>query len=178
MTNQRTYNILFLCTGNSARSILAEAILNSLTQEFDGRRVPLKGYSAGSHPKGQVHPMALEILNKYSLSTAGLHSKSWDEFAGQDAPNMNFVITVCDSAAAEVCPVWPGQPVDAHWGLPDPAAATGTMDEQMSAFEEAFQTLKTRIELFADLPIEMFNRLKLQRKLSRIGKALPPDSSA
>ena len=135
-------NVLFLCTGNSARSILAEAYLNSAGQ---GR---LKAYSAGSHPAGRVNPFALELLEKNRIAAAGLRSKSWDEFAQPGAPQLDFVFTVCDNAAAEACPIWPGQPVTAHWGIQDPAAVQGSDDEKRKAFLKAFTELKTRIDLF------------------------------
>lgn len=137
-------NVLFLCTGNSARSILAEAFLNSVGR---GR---FRGFSAGSHPTGKVNPFALELLAKNGISTAGLRSKSWDEFAKPGAPEMHFVFTVCDSAAAELCPIWPGHPATAHWGVPDPAAVQGTDDEKRKAFLEAFAQLSARIRLFIE----------------------------
>ena len=142
------HNVLFLCTGNSARSILAEAYLNSAAR---GR---FRGYSAGSHPAGQVNPFALELLAQHRLGTEGLRSKSWDEFARPGAPRMRFVFTVCDNAAGEVCPVWPGRPVTAHWGIEDPAAVQGTHEEKRKAFLEAFSQLRTRIDLFLDTPLE------------------------
>ena len=157
------YNVLFLCTGNSARSIIAEALINHWGR---GRFV---GFSAGSHPKGQVHSLALEVLAEYHLPTQGLRSKSWNEFAGSDAPPMHFVFTVCDDAAQEVCPVWPGQPMTAHWGIPDPAAVVGSDDEKRRAFRNAFHALDARIKLFASLRIEMLDRLALQKRLDDIG---------
>jgi arsenate reductase len=138
------FNVLFLCTGNSARSILAEALINS--PSIGGGK--FRGYSAGSQPKGAVHPLTLETLKDNGLTTAGLRSKSWNEFAGPAAPQMDFVFTVCDNAAAEVCPIWPGRPVTAHWGLPDPAAATGTGEERRRAFRETFLELRDRIQDF------------------------------
>lgn len=167
MTGQpsRPLNALFLCTGNSARSILAEAILNRVG------RGTFKAFSAGSHPKGEVHPAALRLLGGMGCATAGLRSKSWDEFAGPDAPRLDFVFTVCDNAAAEVCPIWPGQPMTAHWGVPDPAAVQGTEVEVALAFAETYRVLNNRIALFASLPIASLNRLSLQRRLDEIGQA-------
>ena len=161
-----TFNVLFLCTGNSARSILAEAALNHLSRA-DHR---FRAFSAGSHPKGQVHPLALEALKQNRMPTDGLRSKSWDEFEGPDAPPLHFVFTVCDNAAAEVCPVWPGQPMTAHWGVPDPAAVEGTPEEQRRAFADAFLVLKRRIDLFASLPFEKLNRLALEKRVREIGQ--------
>lgn len=143
----RVYNVLFLCTGNSARSILAEAILN------DRGRGRFRAFSAGSHPKGAVHPQALALLERLGLPTEGLRSKAWDEFARPGAPPLDFVFTVCDDAAGEVCPIWPGQPVTAHWGQPDPAAVEGTALEKANAFREAFRTLEERIDLFLSRPL-------------------------
>jgi arsenate reductase (thioredoxin) len=157
------YNVLFLCTGNSARSIMAEAILN---REGRGR---FTAYSAGSRPKGAVHPYTLDLLAKLNYPTRSFRSKSWDEFAEAKAPVMNFVFTVCDDAAAEVCPVWPGQPMTAHWGVPDPAAATGTEAEQRLAFADAYRMLSNRIGIFISLPIASLDRLSLQRRLADIG---------
>ena len=158
-----TYNILFLCTGNSARSILAEAITNHLCKDF-------RAYSAGSHPKGAVNPGALEFLENQQIPTAGLRSKSWDEFAQPNAPQLDFVITVCDQAAGEQCPFWPGQPVTAHWGMPDPAAVTGSEEAIRRAFAETARVLKCRIELLASLPIEKLDRLSLKQQLREIGE--------
>jgi len=158
-------NVLFLCTGNSARSILAEAHLN---QAGKGR---FTAYSAGSHPAGKVNPFALELLRKNGLPTAGLRSKNWDEFAAAGAPKLDFVFTVCDNAAGEMCPVWPGQPVTAHWGVADPAAVDGTDDEKRRAFLRAYTELSSRINLFLNLPLGKLDRLVLQRKLREIGKA-------
>ena len=159
------YNVLFLCTGNSARSILAEAYLNSAGR---GRFV---AYSAGSHPAGRVNPFALELLAKHRLPTQGLRSKNWDEFARAGAPQMSFVFTVCDNAAGEICPVWPGKPVTAHWGVEDPAAVMGTDDEKRKAFLKAFTQLTARINLLLKLPIEKLDRLSLQAKVGEIGKS-------
>lgn len=161
----RRYNVLFLCTGNSARSILAEAVLNRV----GGQR--FRAYSAGSQPKGEVNPFAIRLLEKSGYDTAFARSKSWDEFAVGGAPAMDFVFTVCDSAAAEACPVWPGQPMTAHWGVPDPAAVEGTDAEKAIAFGEAFRQLSSRIGIFVNLPVESLDRLSLQRKLDEIGKA-------
>lgn len=161
----RTYNVLFLCTGNSARSILAESILN---KDGDGR---FRAFSAGSHPKGAVHPLAIKVLESFGYPTEGARSKSWDEFAAPDAPKLDFVFTVCDNAAGEVCPVWPGQPVTAHWGIEDPAAAEGTELEQERAFVLAFRYLKNRITAFQSLPIAKLDRLSLTREVVKIGKS-------
>lgn len=158
-------NVLFLCTGNSARSILAEAYLNSTGK---GR---FRAYSAGSKPGGRVNPFAIELLAKNGMDTAGLRSKSWDEFAVPDAPKMNFVFTVCDSAAAEPCPFWPGQPVTAHWGVPDPAAVQGSDEDKRRAFLLAFRTLSTRINLLLNLPFKKLTRLAIQKKLDQIGRS-------
>jgi len=160
---ERVYNVLFLCTGNSARSILAEALIDHWGQ---GK---FKGYSAGSYPKGAVHPMSLKLLQSLGLSVAGLRSKSWDEFAKPNAPVMDFVFTVCDQAAGEVCPIWPGHPMTAHWGLPDPAAVDGSEAEQMVAFRETFRMLEARIKAFASLPIPALDRISLKRRVSEIG---------
>jgi arsenate reductase len=159
-----TFNVLFLCTGNSARSIFGEAIINSIGQ---GRFV---GYSAGSHPKGEVHPLALDLLRQMHLPTEGLRSKSWDEFALAGAPNMDFILTVCDNAAGETCPIWPGQPMTAHWGLPDPAAVEGSEIARRRAFRQAFAALENRIRLFTSLPLASLDRLALQRQLDAIGR--------
>ena len=160
----RAFNVLFLCTGNSARSILAEAYLNSAGK---GR---FRAYSAGSKPGGRVNPFALELLERNRIDTSGLRSKSWDEFAVPGAPNMDFVFTVCDSAAAEPCPFWPGQPVTAHWGIPDPAVVQGSDEEKRAAFVRAFRELSTRINLLLDLPVDKLDRLSLKRKLDEIGR--------
>lgn len=165
MTEERVYNVLFLCTGNSARSIMAECILNRLGA---GR---FRAHSAGSLPRGQVHPYASELLQRQNFPVGDLRSKSWDEFAGPDAPEMQFVFTVCDTAANEVCPVWPGQPMTAHWGLPDPALAEGTEAERRLAFADVFRMLNTRISIFVSLPIRSLDKLTLQRRLDSIGTA-------
>ncbi len=157
-------NVLFLCTGNSARSIMAEAILNHLGA---GR---FRGWSAGSHPKSDVHPMALETLRQANLPTEGLYAKSWDEFARNGAPAMDFVFTVCDNAAGEVCPIWPGQPVTAHWGVPDPAAAEGSEAERMLAFREVFRMLDRRIRIFLALRHGEIDRAETERKVVEIGR--------
>ena len=159
-------NVLFLCTGNSARSILAEAAMNHLA--IGGGR--FRAYSAGSHPKGEVNPFALEFLEREHIPTDGLRSKSWDEFAGPDAPVLDFVFTVCDSAAAEQCPFWPGKPVTAHWGLPDPAAVEGSDEVKRKAFRDTFHALRRRIELFASLPFDKLSRLALQDRAREIGQ--------
>ena len=158
------YNVLFLCTGNSARSILAEAILNRIGK---GKFV---AYSAGSQPKGAVHPQALALLERLGYPTSGLRSKSWDEFAAPGAPSLDFVFTVCDNAANEVCPVWPGQPMTAHWGVPDPAAVEGSETAIAAAFRDAYQLLHRRIELFANLPVRSLDRMSLKKRLDEIGK--------
>lgn len=160
----RPYNVLFICTHNSARSIMAEAILNQLGA---GR---FRAYSAGSHPGDAVHPLALEVLERNRMNTAGVRSKSWSEFSQPDAPVMDFVLTVCDKAAGEVCPIWPGQPMSAHWGVEDPAAAQGSLEEQRKAFSHAFMLLNRRIAIFQNLPMDKLDRLSLQGELHRIGK--------
>lgn len=161
--NTATYNVLFLCTGNSARSILAEAILN---HNGHGQ---FRAFSAGSHPTGVVNPYALELLQKHNLPVADLRSKSWDEFAQPGAPNIDFVFTVCDNAAGEACPVWPGTPITAHWGVADPAAAQGSDDDKRKAFVTAYTQLHRRIALFLSLPLDKLNKLKLQQELDAIG---------
>lgn len=163
----RPYNILFLCTGNSARSIMAEGLTNMLSQ---GR---FKAYSAGSHPTGRVSPFAIEKLEQIKYPTNNLRSKSWDEFAMPAAPKMDFVITVCDNAAGEMCPVWPGQPVTAHWGFADPAAVRGTDKEKHVAFDRAFREIGNRIRIFLSLPIEKLDRMALQREVKAIGEKPP-----
>ena len=168
----RPYNVLFLCTGNSARSILAEALVNHWGR---GR---FAGFSAGSAPKGKVHPIALELLGHMKMSTEGMRSKSWDEFAKPGAPKLDFVFTVCDNAAAEACPVWPGQPMTAHWGVADPAAVQGSEKEQWLAFRQAFHELENRIKIFTSLPIKSLDRAKLQERLRLIGKTGPADEVA
>jgi protein-tyrosine-phosphatase len=161
----RIYNALFLCTGNSARSILAEALLN---HRGKGR---FRAHSAGSFPNGAVHPMTLDLLRTLDLPTAGLRSKSWDEFVAPGTPDMDFIFTVCDQAAGETCPIWPGKPMTAHWGLPDPAAATGSESERRQAFRAALRVLENRIKLFTLLPVEALDRLALKNKLAEIGRA-------
>jgi arsenate reductase len=159
----RTYNVLFLCTANSARSIMAERLM-----EHWGRG-RFRAFSAGSFPASQVNPLAVRTLKKAHLPTDNLRSKSWNEFAAPNAPVMDFVFTVCDQAAGEVCPVWPGQPVIAHWGVPDPAAATGTDEEKLRAFRDAYRTLENRIKIFASLPIAKLDRLTLAKQVDAIG---------
>ena len=163
-TARTPYRVLFLCTGNSARSIMAEAILNRAGL---GK---FRAYSAGSHPKGQVHPYALDLLRKLNYDVSDLRSKGWEEFSGADAPKLNFVFTVCDNAAQEVCPIWPGQPMTAHWGVPDPAAVTGTEVEIRLAFADALRMLTNRINIFVSLPLASLDQLTLQRRLDAIGK--------
>ncbi|HUB95264.1 MAG TPA: arsenate reductase ArsC [Stellaceae bacterium] len=158
----KTYNVLFLCTGNSARSIIAEVLINHWGR---GRFV---GYSAGSFPKGAVHPIALQILRSAQLPTEGLRSKSWNEFAAPGAPAMDFVFTVCDQAASEVCPLWPGQPIVAHWGVPDPAAVEGSESVRMAAFRDAYRRLDARIKLFVSLPFDKLDKLMLKQEAQRI----------
>jgi arsenate reductase (thioredoxin) len=158
------FNVLFLCTGNSARSILAEAYLNAAGQ---GR---FRAFSAGSHPGGRVNPFALALLQKNRIDTAGLRSKSWDEFARPGAPALDFVFTVCDNAAGEVCPLWPGQPISAHWGVNDPAAVEGTDELKRKAFFRTYTELSTRINLFVNLPLGKLDRLVLKKKLEDIGR--------
>lgn len=158
-----TYNVLFLCTGNSARSILAEAILNRVGGD------KFRAFSAGSDPKGQVNPYALDFLKRLDYPTAALRSKSWSEFSAPGAPHLDFVFTVCDNAANEVCPVWPGQPMTAHWGIPDPAAVTGDEKKIVAAFRSAHLSMQRRIELFAALPIKTLDRMALKKKLDDIG---------
>jgi len=161
----KIYQVLFICTGNSARSILAEGLMTHLGR---GR---FRAFSAGSHPKGSVNPLALSALHNLRISSDGFRSKSWDEFARPDAPALDFVFTVCDNAAGEVCPVWPGQPMTAHWGVPDPAAVEGNDVQKARAFMDAAITLKRRIELMLSLPIESLTGMALQRELNQIGKA-------
>jgi protein-tyrosine-phosphatase len=165
MTDARPYNVLFICTGNSARSILAEGLLNHMAR---GR---FNAYSAGSQPKGQVNPFALQELKHLGIPTDGFRSKSWEEFAAPDAAQMDFVFTVCDSAAGEVCPVWPGQPTTAHWGMPDPAAVEGPDEAKTQAFHDAAITLKRRLELMMALPLASLDRLAIHREVKDIGKA-------
>jgi protein-tyrosine-phosphatase len=161
---RKTFNVLFLCTGNSARSIMAEVLLNAMGR---GR---FNAFSAGSHPKGHVHSLTLELIRKNRLPTARLRSKDWAEFSKPGAPQMDFVFTVCDGAAAEVCPVWPGQPMTAHWGIPDPAAGEGTDEGQRRAFFTAYSQLTQRISIFVNLPLTGLDRLALQTKLNEIGR--------
>lgn len=161
--SQGTHNVLFLCTGNSARSILGEAVLNHV----GGDR--LRGFSAGSHPKGAVHPMALDVLARTGIGTDGLRSKPWDEFAGEGAPQLHFVFTVCDNAAGEMCPMWPGQPMTAHWGIEDPAAVDGTEFQRRAAFERALDYMRRRVGAFASLPLDSLDRLSLASRLKGIG---------
>ena len=160
----KVFNVLFLCTGNSARSIMAEAILSR-----EGAR-SFRAFSAGSHPKGHVHPYALDLLHKMHFDVTRFRSKSWDEFTGPDAPKLDFAFTLCDDAAAEACPVWPGQPMTAHWGLPDPAVATGKDAEIRLAFADTFRMLSNRISIFVNLPMNSLDKLTLQKRLDAIGK--------
>jgi protein-tyrosine-phosphatase len=162
----KVYNVLFLCTGNSARSILAEAILN---KDGEGH---FNAFSAGSHPKGEVHPAALNLLRELGYPTAGFRSKSWDEFAAEGAPPLDFIVTVCDNAAGEVCPVWPGKPITAHWGINDPAAVEGP--GQPAAFFDAYRALRRRIGMFLALPLDSIDAMTLASKLREIGKAESP----
>lgn len=163
--SHRPFNVLFLCTGNSARSILAEVILNKVGA---GK---FQAYSAGSHPNGKVNPYALDLLQRLGFDTSHLRSKPWDEFAAPGAPELDFVITVCDNAAGEVCPIWPGQPMTAHWGMPDPAAVEGTEQEKINAFRDTFRGLERRAQMFTALPIASLDRLSLTNKVREIGKA-------
>ena len=169
---ERIYNILFLCTGNSARSILAEALVNHWG------RGKFRGYSAGSFPTGRVNPLALELLAKLKIPAEGARSKSWDEYAGPHGIEFDFVITVCDKAAGETCPIWPGQPMTAHWGVEDPAAVEGPGAQKMLAFRDAFRALEHRIRIFMDLPIASLDRLRLKNKLDEIGRQQPPADDA
>ena len=168
----RVYNILFLCTGNSARSILAESIMNRLGK---GR---FRAFSAGSHPNGRVNPLALALLSQLDFPTDGLRSKSWDEFATPQSPPLDFVITVCDNAAGEACPYWPGHPMAAHWGIPDPAAVQGTDVDKALAFRQAFKSMETRIKLFLSLPIASIDRMRLKERMDAIGGAPGGDHDA
>jgi protein-tyrosine-phosphatase len=165
---ERVFNVLFLCTGNSARSIIAEALLRHWGR---GR---FRAFSAGSYPKGAVHPYALDLLRGLGMPVENLRSKSWSEFATADAPQMDFIFTVCDQAASEVCPIWPGNPMTAHWGVPDPAAVEGSESEKRSAFRAALRALDNRIKLFTSLSFAALDRLALKRELDRIGKSAPP----
>jgi arsenate reductase len=171
MTVQPIYNVLFLCTGNSARSILAESLLNTLGKD------KFRAFSAGSFPKGQVHPMAIELLKRMDLPSEGFRSKSWDEFASPGAPPIDFIFTVCDNAAGEVCPIWPGKPMTAHWGIADPTAVEGTDTEKAFAFRKALKELETRIKLFTSLPIDSLDRMTLQAKLREIGKSTTTETA-
>ena len=164
MQDEKTYNVLFLCTGNSARSILGEALLNHLGK---GR---FKAWSAGSHPAGEVNPFAIELLQKNGLAVDDLRSKNWDEFSWPGAPKFDFVFTVCDNAANEVCPVWPGQPMTAHWGIEDPAAVEGSDEDKRKAFVHAYNQLSRRISLFTSLPLKSLDKLSIKEKLAEIGK--------
>jgi arsenate reductase len=166
------FNVLFLCTSNSARSIMAEALLNHFGK---GR---FQAFSAGIHPRGSVHPLAIEMLTRNHLPVDGLQSKSWDEFAAPGTPPLDFVFTVCDRAAREVCPLWPGQPMTAYWGIEDPATAEGTLEQQRRAFNAAFRAVDARLRLFTSLPLESLDRLVLQRQLDSIGTVLSEDSLA
>lgn len=166
---RKIYNVLFLCTGNSARSIIAECVLNQLGA---GR---FRALSAGSHPKGDVHPYAMNLLQRQGFDTTQLRSKGWEEFVRPDAPPLDFVFTVCDNAAAEACPVWPGQPTTAHWALPDPAAVVGSEAEKNVAFADALRMLRNRIGIFVNLPLTSIDRLSLRRKLENIGPTTNDD---
>ncbi|HEY7608693.1 MAG TPA: arsenate reductase ArsC [Alphaproteobacteria bacterium] len=161
---EKVFNVLFICTGNSARSIFGESILNR-----EGRS-RFRAYSAGSRPKGLVHPYALDLLKRLNYPIAGLRSKSWDEFAEPGAPALDFAFTVCDNAAGEVCPIWPGQPMTAHWGLPDPAAVEGSEAEKRAAFAETYRMLNNRISIFVSLPLASLDKLSLQQRLDEIGR--------
>lgn len=165
MTDEKRYNVLFICTGNSARSIIAETLLNEIG------KVRFRAWSAGSHPKGEVHPLAIRELQQLRMPTDGLRSKGWEEFAAPGAPELDFVFTVCDQAAGEVCPVWPGQPVTAHWGMPDPAAVEGSDDARAKAFRDTAVTLKRRIEIMLSLPLRSLDRLAIQKHVKDIGQA-------
>src|SRR5262245_25936293 len=165
MTERRIYNVLFLCTGNSARSIFAEVLLNRIGKGG------FRAFSAGSHPKGEVHPLTVEILEEFGESTKGLRSKDWEEFAKPDSPRLDFVFPVCSRAAGEQCPIWRGQPMTAHWGVDDPAAAVGSDAERLRAFREAYHTLQARIRLFTSLRVELLDRLTLQREIRTIGES-------
>ena len=162
--NERVFNVLFLCTGNSARSILAEAILNGIGK---GR---FRAFSAGSHPAGEVNPFAIELLQQQNLGVTGLRSKNWDEFAAAGTPQLDFVFTVCDNAAGEVCPIWPGQPMTAHWAIEDPAAVIGSDEEKRKAFSAAFILLRRRISLFISLPLAKLDAMAIKRELDQIGR--------
>ena len=165
MADPKVYNVLFLCTGNSARSIMAEALLRA----EGGER--FRSYSAGSHPTGHVNPFTLELLQRNRLPTEGLRSKSWDEFAAPGAPHLDFIFTVCDNAAGEICPVWPGRPMTAHWGLPDPAAVEGSDEDKRKAFAQTSRALLNRIRAFTNLPLYKLDRISLQRRLDELGRS-------
>jgi arsenate reductase len=165
MSENPPYNVLFLCTGNSARSILAEAYLNNAPDNV------FRAFSAGSYPKGQVHPLTIETLRHAGVSTENLRSKSWDEFAQPGSPKMDFIITVCDSAAGEVCPIWPGHPLSAHWSFPDPAAFEGPDDEKRAFFRAVLRQIRTRVDLLRNLPLAKLNRLAIKRELDGIGRS-------
>jgi arsenate reductase len=171
MNTARAYNVLFLCTGNSARSILAESLLDHWGK---GK---FRAFSAGSFPKGQVHPMAIELLERMNLQSEGFRSKSWDEFAFSGAPTIDFIFTVCDNATGEVCPMWPGKPMTAHWGIADPAAAEGSDADKAFAFRKALKELETRIKLFINLPIDTLDRMTLQAKLGDIGTSTATETA-
>jgi arsenate reductase len=172
LSDARLFNVLFLCTGNSARSIMAEALL----QRWGHGK--FRAFSAGSHPRGYVHPLAVRLLKQYNFQSDTFRSKSWDEFAQPDAPQMDFVFTVCDRAAGEVCPVWPGQPMTAHWGIDDPDRPGEPPDRQWEGFRRAFQELDSRIKIFCSLPFEKLDRLSLQKRLDDIGRLRPDPASA
>ena len=172
MTTRRPYTVLFLCTGNSARSIMAESSLN----RWAGDR--FRAFSAGSHPRGEVHPVALETLKRMNLKTDGLRSKSWDEFARPESSRLDFVFTVCDKAAGESCPIWPGQPMTAHWGVEDPAAFIGPPDSQLRVFQRIFMELDRRVRIFTSLRVEDIDRLALQTRLDEIGRTTLPSTDA
>ena len=172
VSSREPFNVLFLCTGNSARSIMAEAILNRLG------RAKFRAFSAGSQPSGHVHPLAMQMLRNAHYDVTGLRSKAWDEFAAPGAPDLDFVFTVCDNAAKEVCPIWPGQPVTAHWGLPDPAKAEGTDAEKAAIFADTMRMLTQRIGIFVSLPLDKISKLALQKQLDEIGKTKAETESA
>jgi len=169
--SNKSYNVLFLCTGNSARSIMAEAILNRLAGD------KFRAFSAGSFPKSEVHPLALDLLKNQKYPTQSLHPKSWDAFDDAEAPQMDFVFTVCDRAAEESCPVWPGQPVTAHWGFPDPAAFEGREAQTRACFADVFRMISRRLEIFVNLPLDALDPLSLQQKLNQLGEQDVPSSS-
>ena len=169
--SHRPYNVLFLCTGNSARSILAESILNKWGKG------QFRGFSAGSHPNGTVNPLAFDLLKRLDFPTEGLHSKSWDEFAGLSGTHFDFVITVCDNAAGEICPVWPGMPITAHWGIPDPAAVEGTEIEKKAAFTQAFKAMDRRIKLFLSLPLASIEQIRIKEHMDAIGRTPNPPAN-